>query len=88
MDAPAPRDLRLTFQPEWEPEIGDPGRRGLMAPDPRVRTLLRVLVSYDEVRYVLPGRVSLEAASDPRRLEVIARFLERQTWLCRSVSVR
>jgi hypothetical protein len=52
-----------------------------------VRTLLRVLVSYPEVRYVLPDRVSLDAGADPRLLETIARFLERQQWLVRRVTV-
>ena len=82
------RELRLAFQPEWEPGVDDPGRRGLLSPDSRVRTLLRVVVSYPEVRYVVPDRVSLDGTTDARLLEVIARFLERQSWLVRSVSVR
>jgi hypothetical protein len=88
MDGPAPRDLRPVFRPEWDPGADDGGRRGFLAPDPRVRTLLRVRVSYDEVRYVVPDRVSLEGTSDPRRLEVLTRFIERQRWLCSSVSLR
>ena len=84
----ASRDLCLVFQPEWDPGVGDPGRRGLLASDSRVRTLLRVLVTYAEVRYVVPDRVSLEAGSDPRLLETIARFLERQSWLVQRVSLR
>jgi hypothetical protein len=40
------------------------------------------------VRYVVPDRVSLEATADPRLLETIARFLERQEWLVKSVAVR
>ena len=87
-EGPAPRDLCPIFRPDWDPGAGDPGRRGLLAADPRMRTLLRVLVSYDEVRYVVPERVSLEGAADPRRLEVLARFIERQTWLCSGVSLR
>lgn len=87
-DSVASRDLRLVFQPEWEPGVGDPGRRGLLAPDSRVRTLLKVLVSYGEVRYVVPDRVSLEATADPRLLETLRRFLERQGWLVKSVSLR
>src|SRR5262245_52534944 len=83
-----PRDIRLSFQVEWDPGIGDPGRRGLLAPDQRVRTLLRVLVSYREVRYVVPDRVSLDGSADGRLLETIARFLERQTWLVKAVAVR
>ena len=88
MDGPVPRDLRPVFRPEWDPGVGDGGRRGLLAPDQRVRTLLRVLVSYDEVRYVVPDRVSIDGAADPRRLEVLTRFVERQTWLCTAVSMR
>ena len=83
-----PRDIRLSFQSDWEPGVGDPGRRGLLAPDQRVRTLLRVLVSYREVRYVVPDRVSLDGGVDGRLLETIARFLERQTWLVKTVAVR
>jgi hypothetical protein len=84
----ATRDLRVVFQPDWQPDADDPGRRGLLAVDPRVRTLVRLLVSYAEVRYVVPDRVSLEATADPRLLETIARFLERQEWLVKSVAVR
>lgn len=66
---------------------GTPGGRGLLAPDARVRTLVRVLVSYPDVRHVLPDRVSLDAAADARVLETVARFLERQRWLVTSVIV-
>ena len=57
-----------------------------MAPDPRTRTLLRVLVSYPEVRYVLPDRVGLEAGTDARLIETLLRFLGRQGWLVTRVS--
>jgi hypothetical protein len=80
----AARAIRLTFQPEWDPHTTG---RGLFSPDPRVRTLVRVLVSYPEVRHVLPDRVSLEARTTPPLLESISRFLDRQTWLVRGVQV-
>jgi hypothetical protein len=57
-----------------------------MAPDPRARTLLRVLVSYPEVRYVLPDRVGLEAGADVRLIETLVRFLGRQGWLITRVT--
>jgi len=57
-----------------------------MARDPRVRTLLRVLVSYPEVRYVLPDRVGLETGADARVIETLLRFLGRQEWLLASVT--
>jgi len=82
------REVRLTFQPDWDPGPADPGRGGLLARDPKVRTLLKVLVSYPEVHYVLPDRIRLDPASDPRLLDTIQRFLERQSWLLRAVSVR
>jgi len=66
---------------------GPPGGRGLLASDSRVRTLARVLVSYPDVRHVLPDRVSLEATADERVLDTVARFLERQQWLVSSVVV-
>jgi hypothetical protein len=87
MTIPPARTLRVGFQTEWDPHTAGPGRRGLLAWDPRVRTLLRVLVSYPDVRHVLPDRISLEASADPRTLETIARFLERQAWLVRRVAV-
>ena len=74
----AGRNLRVGFQTDWDPRSAGPGRRGCSRGDPRVRTLLRVLVSYPEVRYILPDRISLEASADPRLLETMARFLERQ----------
>ena len=82
------RDLQLTFQPDWDPGPADPGRGGLLAHDVKVRTLLKVLVSYPEVCYVLPNRIRLEATCDPRLLETITRFLERQAWLLKAVTVR
>lgn len=81
------RTLRLGLQTEWDPYTAGPSHQGLLAWDSRVRTLLRVLVSYPEVRYVLPDRISLEPGADPRTLETIARFLERQSWLVRRVAV-
>jgi len=82
------REVRLTFQPDWDPGPADPGRGGLLARDPKVRTLLKVLVSYPEVHYVLPDRIHLDQASDPRLIDTIQRFLERQSWLLRTVTVR
>jgi hypothetical protein len=84
--AVAGRCLMASFLPAWEPVSGDAGRRGFMARDPRVRTLLRVLVSYPEVRYVLPDRVGLEAGADARVIETLMRFLGRQEWLLTSVT--
>lgn len=82
------REVRLTFQPDWDPGPADPGRGGLLARDPKVRTLLKVLVSYPEVHYVLPDRICLDQGSDPRLLDTIQRFLERQSWLLTAVTVR
>lgn len=84
--APA-RCLRAAFQSAWDPGVADPGRRGFLAPDPRARTLLRVLVSYPEVRYVLPDRVGLEAAADARLIETLMRFIGRQGWLVTAVTL-
>lgn len=86
--AGSPRSLQVLFQPQWDPAPDDPGRQGFLAPEPRVRTLLKVLVTYPEVRYVLPDRLSLEPGADPRLLEIIGRFLERQGWLVKGVVVR
>jgi hypothetical protein len=44
-------------------------------------------VSYPEVRHIVPDRVSLDPNTDPRLLETVARFLERQHWLVRDVEV-
>jgi len=38
-------------------------------------------VTYPEVRHILPDRISLEATTDPRTLETVSRFLQRQQWL-------
>lgn len=81
------RSLRIAFQPGWDPTGGAPAHRGLFATDARVRTLVKVLVSYPEVRYVLPDRISLDAAASAPLLESIARFLDRQSWLVRRVDI-
>jgi hypothetical protein len=78
-----PRSIRVRFQQRW----AAPERRGLLAPDPRVRTLCRVLVTYPEVRHIAPDRVSLDAAADPRTVDTVVRFLQRQQWLVESVAV-
>jgi len=82
-----PRHLRIVFEPPWDPAGAPPARRGLFAADPRVRTLLKVLVSYSEVRHVLPDRISLDATAAVPLLESIARFLDRQAWLVRRVDI-
>ena len=81
------RSLCIVFESGWDPNTGAPTHRGLFATDPRVRTLLRVLVSYPEVRFALPDRISLDAAASAPLLESIARFLSRQTWLVRRVDI-
>ena len=83
MDSAAPRGIRVLFQGEW----ARPATMGLLASDPRIRTLRRVLVSYPEVRHILPDRISLEPTAEARTLETVARFLERQQWLVKSVLV-
>jgi hypothetical protein len=77
------RAIRVTLQEEWE----WPAHRGLLDVDPRVRTLCRVLVSYPEVRHILPDRVSVEAVAAPEVLEAMSRFLSRQRWLVRDVTI-
>jgi hypothetical protein len=77
---PAPRRIRLRFQPGWE-------SRGLLAPDPRVRTLCRVLVTYPEVRHIVPDSISFDSGADERTVETVVRFLERQQWLVGAVVV-
>lgn len=85
MTAPAPhRAIRVTLQPGW----GAPDGKGLLGEDRRIRTLRRVLVSYPEVRHIVPDRISLSAEAEPRLLEAVARFLGRQQWLVKSVEVR
>jgi hypothetical protein len=79
--------LRAAFRPDWDPGDEDPGRRGFLASDPRVRTLLRVLVSYAEVRFVLPDRVGLQANADARLVETLMRFVGRQSWLVTGVTL-
>ena len=69
------------LQPGWGPGEG----LGLLASDPRARTLRKVLVSYPAVRYVLPDRISLEPSTDARTLDSVVTFLQRQHWLVKSV---
>ena len=76
------RAIRVVFRGEW----GGRGH-GLLSADPRVRTLCRVLVSYPDVRHIRPDRVSLDPGADRRVLDTVARFLERQQWLVKSVVV-
>jgi hypothetical protein len=78
-----PRGIRVLFQKEWATSE----RRGLLAPDPRVRTLCRVIVTYPEVRHIAPDRISLDGSADARILDTVARFLERQQWLVKSVVI-
>ena len=58
-----------------------------MSSDQRVRTLRKVLVTYPDVRHILPDRISLEASADPAVVDTLKHVLERQQWLIKSVSV-
>ncbi|HEV8307244.1 MAG TPA: hypothetical protein VGW35_06210 [Methylomirabilota bacterium] len=78
-----PRAIRVTLQEAWR----RPGHRGLLDVDPRVRTLCRVLVSYPEVRHILPDRVSVDAVASAEVLETMSRFLSRQRWLVSDVEI-
>jgi hypothetical protein len=59
--------------------------RGFLDSDPRVRTLRRVIVSYPDVRHILPDRISLESSTDSKTIETVTRFLQRQQWLVSAV---
>jgi len=78
----APRQIHVHLRDEWA------GEQGLFARDPRLRTLRRVLVSYPDVRHILPDGISLEAGTDSRVLDTLAQFLQRQQWLVKSVEFR
>jgi hypothetical protein len=76
-----PRRIRVIFAKEWAaPEL-----QGLLAGDARLRTLRRVLVTYPDVRHILPDQISLEPTVDDRVLDAVAHFLQRQQWLVKSV---
>jgi hypothetical protein len=77
----APRTIRVRFQRDWAAQE----RRGLLASDPRVRTLCRVLVTYPDVRHIVTDRISLHGNADARTVDTVARFLERQHWLVESL---
>jgi hypothetical protein len=63
------------------------GGQGLLSSDPRARTLRKVLVTYPDVRHVLPDRISLEPSVDPATVDTLRHFLERQHWLVKTVVV-
>ena len=75
--APAPRTIRAVFREPWNLPEG----RGFLDSDPRIRTLRKVLVTYPDVRHILPDRISLAPDTEPRVLETVTRFLQRQQWL-------
>ena len=77
---PAPKIIRVMFRSGHNP-------RGLLGPDPRLRTLRKVLVTYPEVRHILPDRVSLVPAADAGVVATMVRFLERQHWLVTSAAI-
>ncbi len=78
-----PRSIRVIFQERWAP----PRAKGLLDVDPRVRTLVKVLLSYPEVRHVLPSEVSLDPGAAPNVLETMGKFISRQRWLVKRVEI-
>ena len=76
-----------TIRVRCRPEFATPDGPGLLASDPRARTLRKVLVSYPDVRHIRPDRISLDASTDPRTIDTVVKFLERQQWLVASVLV-
>ena len=81
------RAISVTFEPGWDAQGPGVGHWGFVAADPRVRTLLRVLLSYGEVRHIVPDRISLDAGTGSALLDSIAHFLERQHWLVKRVLI-
>jgi hypothetical protein len=73
----------VILRAEWT----GPQAQGLLSADQRVRTLRKVLVTYPDVRHVLPDRISLEGTTDPSVIETLKHFLERQHWLLNTVVV-
>ena len=78
-----PRVIRVVLQDRWAP----PRAKGLLDVDPRVRTLLKILLSYPEVRHVLPREVSLDPDAQPNVIETVGKFIGRQRWLVKRVDV-
>jgi hypothetical protein len=76
-----------TIRVRCRAEFATPDGPGLLAPDPRARTLRKVLVSYPDVRHIRPDRISLDATTDARTIDTVVKFLERQQWLVASVVV-
>jgi hypothetical protein len=68
---------------EWT----EPDGQGLLSSDQRVRTLRKVLVTYPDVRHILPDRVSLEDTTDTAVVDTLKHFLERQQWLLKAVVI-
>jgi hypothetical protein len=71
----------VVFREPWNRRDG----RGFLDSDPRIRTLRRVIVTYPDVRHILPDRISLESSTDPKTIETVSRFLQRQQWLVSAV---
>jgi hypothetical protein len=83
-DAPhLSRMIRVLLRAEWT----GPASQGLLASDPRMRTLRRVLVTYPDVRHILPDRISLEDTTDRSIIDTLQHFLERQHWLVKAVVI-
>jgi hypothetical protein len=74
------RELRIVLRNEWKTQ-------GLLSSDQRARTLRKVLVTYPDVRHILPDRVRLERGADAGVVETLRHFLERQHWLLTTVVV-
>ena len=72
--------IHVGLRAEWA------GPGGLLGGHPRVRTLRKVLVSYPDVRHIVPDCIRLHAHADTRTLASVTRFLERQQWLVTSVT--
>lgn len=83
MSEPAGRQIRIRLREPWAAPRG----LGLFAPDQRVRTLRRVLVTYPDVRHILPDRIRLGAGVDGKVVETIVQVLKRQHWLVAAVDV-
>lgn len=66
---------------------GEWSGQGLLSSDARIRTLRKVLVTYPDVRHILPDRVSLEDTAEATVVDTLKHFLERQHWLVKTVVV-
>lgn len=71
------REIKIQFNTDWE----NKHKKGLLVNDQKTKTVIKVIISYPEIRHIVPSAIRFDSNVSEKTIETIANFLERQKWM-------